>query len=343
MRSLSEPAKHYYLIIFAIGSLIVAIERWFWWEPFRYGFLRGSGVDDYVIGAAVLLILLLYAFFVICSAVWSIFGDGRWAVRFSLSFLLFQFLLLILLVLVGHRADDNNQLEDFLAIWAPASAIYLILWSIMLLPLWGLKRCRYRMIYLDRSNLAPDEGPHEYDLQVQESSSSGIVLKGVYSIADLLLLTAWVAIVLSASIQVYQVFYGDSASSSDRFMLVVSAVGISVPAVIGLFTLAPSLILALRDSRTSYRYLLLQAFISLHLIIWIFGLNRIDFLVDEGLTFAIIGSMFFLCFQMLLSFLLTPNRRLVRFRFIKIEESIQRQTVPSYERPNSDVEEHVSF
>ena len=69
MRALSEPAKHYYLIIFAIGSLIVTIERWVWWEPFRSGFLRGSGVDDYVIGAAVLLILLLHAFFVICSAV----------------------------------------------------------------------------------------------------------------------------------------------------------------------------------------------------------------------------------------------------------------------------------
>ena len=313
---LSRPNSQFLQIQACLGLAIVSIERLFWWEPLVAQFKTDEDLIDWIQGGALLLILVLNVLYASNSAVWSVFGDGRHFVRFSTPFVLHQFFLCSLLMLISFRSEAINR-DDDVSVWAATTGVYLVHWIIMVAVLSVMRSLGLRLFYLDRV-ASSGLGPREED-QVRSDPSGEMLCSDRYSISDLLALTAWIAFLCAAAIRVYQFIYREPGREvyylGRDFTFIVTSTSLALVAAVSQLTMIPSLWIAMIAPRKRRKNLFLQSILLLHFIVWIILLNQMNFLEDEGFVIACVGLFFFITFQIIFTWMGHRQRLWLPFRF----------------------------
>lgn len=321
----SEASQYALRVQLALGISVIAIERLVWWKPVLDQLPRVHDLDDYLLSVALLICVMIYSLYVIFAAIWGVFGDGRWSIRFTASFLLFQALLFLLVALVLWRSGLSNFINDGISLWASATGVYLIYWSVLACTMKGLQTFGYRMTYFchgDQENVDPND-----ESTLTQHQPTLITLGGKSSIADLFVLTAWSAVFLTLLLKTYRYFYIEIDSQDvgifgRDFALILMVMCFGAMAVVSFFTLVPTICFSMRFPRQTSKHFVWQLILFCHFSIWLIGLCWWELIDDEGIVFAIVGSGLFLLFQ--ISFALITRRREspFRLRLIKLNDDL---------------------
>lgn len=319
-RFISRPFWHLLAIQGCIGLSVFGIERLFWSPIVEALSEINDDLSEWVQSIALLVMLALNVFYVLNSAVWSVFGDGKHSIRFSLPFVLYQVFLCSLIAVIAFREGALRLHHDHASVWAAATGIYVIHWGITVVMLSLLKSKGYRLRHFDR---AAAMNTDQLDEEETSASESGFVLRSKpYSISDLLFLTGWIAFFLAAGNQVYRLLYVEVDTTNSGifgrdFAFILVSIALGSFAVVSQFTIVPSVLLAMKTPRRKRKYLVLQSILLLHFLAWVFVLNQIDFLVDEGLVVAILGVFLFVAIQVLFTWLGRHGKTWQPFQLIK--------------------------
>lgn len=332
----SQASQYALRVQLAMGISVIAIERLVWWEPVLDQLPRAYDLDDYLPSVALLICVTIYSLYVIFAAIWGVFGDGRWSLRFTASFLLFEALLSLLVALALWRSGARNFIDDGISLWASATGVYLIYWTVLACEMKGLQAFGYRMTYFCRGhqeNFDPND-----ETCLTQRQSKPIALCGKSSIADLFVLTSWTAVFLALLLKIYRYFYieidaQDVGIFGRDFALILMVMCFGSMAFVSLFTLVPAICFSMRLPRQSTKHFVWQLILFCHLAIWLIGLCWWELIDDEGVVFAIVGSSLFLLFQ--ISFALITRRREspLRLRLIKLKDAPI--DVPEMASPNT--------
>ena len=320
----SQASQYALRVQLAMGVSVIAIERLVWWEPVLDQLPRAYDLDDYLPSVALLICVTIYSLYVIFAAIWGVFGDGRWSLRFSASFLLFQALLSLLVALVLWRSGARNFINDGISLWASATGVYLIYWPVLACAMKGLQTFGYHMTYFCRGDLNKVD-PHD-ESPLAQLQSKPIALCGKSSIADLFVLTFWTAVFLALLLKTYRYFYieidaQDVGIFGKDFALILMVICFGSMALISLFTLVPAICFSMRLPRQTRKHFAWQLILFCHFSIWLIGLWWWDLIDDEGIVFAIIGSVLFLLFQISLALITRRHESLLRLRLIKLKDA----------------------
>lgn len=336
LSGLSQASWYALRVQLAMGFSVIAIERLVWWKPVLDQLPRVHDLDDYLTSVALLICVMIYSLYVIFAAIWGVFGDGRWSFRFTASFSLFQTLLLLIIALVLWRRGLHDFTHDSISLWASATGVYLIYWSVLACAMKGLQTFGYRMTYFCHGN--QDHVDPNDESTLTQLQPTHITLGGKSSIADLFVLTAWTAVFLTLFLKTYHYFYIEIDSQDfgifgKDFALILMVMFFGAMAVVSLFTLVPAICFSMRLPRQSKKHFAWQLILFCHFAIWLIGLFWWELIDDEGIAFAIIGSVLFLLFQISLALITRRRESPLRLRLIKLKDAPI--DVPEMASPNT--------
>lgn len=314
-QTFSNSGQHFLKLQAGIGLMAILLERVFWWEPFN-SILETSGLGEFILSVVSLCFLLLFNLLSFGSALWNVFGDGRWMTRFNTTFVSFQCLLLIFLSLCLYRNGTKDFIGDGIALWASLTAGYLACICLLGGVFKLMKKLGYGMVFYSYAS------EHERESETELQAQKVVQLSGVSTIADLFLLTFWSAVLLTLTIQVYRYYYvdvdlDDQAFFGRDFGFVIMLFLVGAAAVVSMFTLVPSFLIAIIKPRFAGKQIVLQTLVLLNLFFWILVMNQWEWLDDDGILIVASFSGLFFCFQIGITLLLRRPTRWFRFRLVR--------------------------
>lgn len=276
-------------------------------------------VSGVVFMASLTGVPLLMSMHAAWSAIWLVLGGGRWWARLLGTLGIFEItagLVVGLAAITRQPMELDDAWRDSLAMFSAASYVFSTQLVVNSLWIWLLKMLRYRLVYF--CNAAAYPHPRAANRDAFLNDDNGLMLRGRVSIADMLVLTAWVALCLGSYYPLEHFVFSRNDFFGPSFVFTIVAVALGISAVIALPMILLTLVIAMLDHRGKRFQILV------HTTVYGIGCLAGGWLIwkgileDEAIFLVVIAAIAVAVHESILVFLLRQPSRWFRFRLIRI-------------------------